>query len=92
MKVTTDGCLFGAWAAREIKGSSHDNRNMLDIGVGTGLLTLMVAQKNPHLIIDGVEIEKGAYSQSLENIQSASFPNKIYLFNEDIHDFPSERK
>jgi tRNA1Val (adenine37-N6)-methyltransferase len=92
MKVTTDACLFGAWAAREVKSHSHETRNMLDIGVGTGLLTLMVAQKNPHLVIDGVEIDKDACSQAKENIQQSAFPNKIYLFNEDVRGFDTGRK
>ncbi|MGZ8510909.1 MAG: tRNA1(Val) (adenine(37)-N6)-methyltransferase, partial [Chitinophagaceae bacterium] len=86
MKVTTDGCLFGAWVAGEVKNRSHDTRNMLDIGVGTGLLSLMVAQKNPHLIIDGAEIDKSAYTQAKENILSAPFKNKIYISNSDIRD------
>jgi tRNA1Val (adenine37-N6)-methyltransferase len=92
MKVTTDGCLFGAWAAREVKARSHDVRNMLDIGVGTGLLSLMVAQENPHLIIDGAEIDKNAYTQAKENIVSAPFKNKIYISNSDIRDDVSGRK
>jgi tRNA1Val (adenine37-N6)-methyltransferase len=92
MKVTTDACLFGAWVAREVKSKSHEVRNMLDIGLGTGLLTLMVAQKNPHLIVDGIEIDKNAFEQAKENIINAAFNNKIYLFNEDINHTTQARK
>lgn len=92
MKVTTDGCLFGAWVAREVQSRSHDTKNMLDIGVGTGLLSLMVAQKNPHLIIDGAEIDKIAYTQAKENIINAPFKNKIYISHSDIRDDVFGRK
>ncbi|HEX7844902.1 MAG TPA: methyltransferase [Chitinophagaceae bacterium] len=92
MKVTTDGCLFGAWIAREILTTHPVPQNMLDIGTGTGLLTLMVAQKHSPLIIDAVEIDKQAYLQALDNIRKSEFPNKIYLANEDILAFSTERK
>jgi len=92
MKVTTDACLFGAWVAREVKARSFEIRNMLDIGTGTGLLTLMVAQKKPDLIIDAVEIDRAAYTQAKENIIASGFNNKIYLQNEDILNDTSQRK
>jgi len=85
MKVTTDSCLFGAWVAREVQNKKVDLRTMLDIGVGTGLLTLMVAQKNPQLIIDGIEIDKNACIQAKENISEAGFSNEIRVSNGDIY-------
>ena len=92
MKVTTDACLFGAWVAREVKARNHEIRNMLDIGTGTGLLTLMVAQKKPDLIIDAIEIDRAAYSQAKENILASEFKNKIYLQHGDILNDTSQRK
>ena len=99
MKVTTDACLFGAWAAREILGwqsvitpQEPGKRNMLDIGTGTGLLTLMIAQKNPHLIIDSFEIDENAYVQAKENILASSFKNKFYIRHTDILKEPSLRE
>ena len=62
MKVTTDGCLFGAWCAEEIENENTENKNILDIGTGTGLLSLMIAQKND-MAIDAVEIEPEAASR-----------------------------
>src|SRR5688572_22257473 len=84
MKVTTDSCLFGAWVAQEINNSRMGERHMLDIGTGTGLLTLMVAQKNPDLIIDSIEIDQNAFSQAKENIVEAGFSNNIRVTNNDI--------
>lgn len=84
MKVTTDACLFGAWVARELKAQQHSIRNIIDIGTGTGLLTLMVAQKNSGLEIDAIEIEKNAFEQAKENINGAGFKNKICLWNDNI--------
>lgn len=92
MKVTTDSCLFGAWVAREVKAKSPALRNMLDIGTGSGLLTLMLAQKNPSLIIDAIEIDKNAFEQAKENIQASPFINKIYLRHGDIFHEPYDRK
>src|SRR6185295_13602373 len=92
MKVTTDSCLFGAWVAREVEPKSHAVRNMLDIGTGSGLLTLMLAQKNPSLIIDAIEIDKNAFEQARENVLASPFTNKIYLRHGDIFHDPNDRK
>ena len=99
MKVTTDACLFGAWAAREIVSwqsvinpQQLGKRNMVDIGTGTGLLTLMIAQKNPHLIIDSFEIDKNAYEQAKENIKASPFKNKFCVWHNDILEERSLRK
>jgi tRNA1Val (adenine37-N6)-methyltransferase len=88
MKVTTDGCLFGAWCAGELaRMQAGEKRNTsikaLDIGTGTGLLSLMVAQKNPALI-DAVEIEEGAAEQAFNNTAGSPFKERIKVHQGDI--------
>jgi tRNA1Val (adenine37-N6)-methyltransferase len=89
MKVTTDSCLFGAWAAAVMKLNEHDL--LLDIGAGTGLLSLMAAQKN-NCRIDAVEIDKDAFVQAGENAAQSPWKERINIINADIRQWPAERK
>lgn len=81
MKVTTDACLFGAWCAVEIQKLNCSNA--LDIGTGTALLSLMIAQKNA-IAIDAVELDNNAARQASENIASSPWKNNITLYHSDI--------
>lgn len=92
MKVTTDACLFGAWAAEENKSEKIKEKNVLDIGVGTGLLSLMFVQKNNSSNIDGIEIDEQACGQAKENITVSSFSNKINIIRGDARAFPFSKK
>lgn len=83
MKVCTDSCLFGAWVASLIDSKEINPGTILDIGAGTGLLSLMLAQKT-HAGIDAVEIEPNAFEQAAENIYASPWKNQIQLFNTDI--------
>lgn len=91
MKVTTDSCLFGAWAAKEIADSKSKIEKLLDIGTGSGLLSLMIAQKND-LSIDAVEIDEEAAEQAKENVEASLWKNRIHVFNEDILSFQPNKK
>jgi len=84
MKVTTDACLFGGWVAEEDKSEEVIAKNVLDVGTGTGLLSLMYAQKNPSSNIDAIEIDKDAYAQAKENVANSPFAEKINVFHDDI--------
>lgn len=84
MKVTTDACLFGAWCAAEIQKRYTDaQKTLLDIGTGTGLLSLLIAQKN-NLQIEAVEIDTEAAQQAKENAASSPWKENIAIVNNDI--------
>ncbi|MBO9681869.1 MAG: methyltransferase [Flavisolibacter sp.] len=91
MKVTTDSCFLGAWAAEEIKNEELKIKNVLDIGTGTGLLSLMIAQKND-VKIDAVEIDREASQQAKENVEASPWKERIHIFNEDIRSFQPAKK
>lgn len=91
MKVTTDSCLFGAWLASELsKHSFPVSARLLDIGAGTGLLSLMVSQKNK-VQIDAVEIDEEAAYQAAENIQSSPWSECIEVHHQNILHFPLQK-
>jgi len=91
MKVTTDACLFGAWVAEKVKSEKLKIKNCLDIGAGTGLLSLMLAQKCD-AAIDAIEIDEEAAAQAIENEELCSFKNQIKVVNSDIREYSFEKK
>lgn len=82
MKVGTDGCLLGSWVPLD------HTVTVLDIGTGTGLLALMIAQRLTALKasfqIDALDLDPGAVQQALENIQRTAWADKINVFLRDI--------
>ena len=87
MKVTTDSCLFGAWVGEKVKSQKSKIKTVLDIGAGTGLLSLMFAQKNPTIEIDAIEIDDDAFEQAKENVAKSTFANQVHLFHADARKF-----
>ena len=87
MKVTTDGCLFGAWIANEVRSNRSEVRPVLDIGTGTGLLSLLYAQKNSNSGIDAIEIDKDSFEQAKENIAASPWKDRINIFHGDARAF-----
>lgn len=77
MKVCTDACILGA--STDVENA----KKILDIGTGTGLLALMLAQRTDAKI-DAVEIEENAYSQALNNVSKSRFKDKITVYHQDI--------
>jgi tRNA1Val (adenine37-N6)-methyltransferase len=82
MKVCTDACLFGAWVAAKIKDNTAI-QSVFDIGAGTGLLSLIIAQESKAMI-DAVEIDTAAALQAKENINTSPFKNQIHVIEGDI--------
>lgn len=80
MKVGTDGVLLGAWA------KACDGDLVLDIGCGTGLVSLMMAQRFPAGRVVGVEIEPEAASQAHENVADSPFAGRIEIRQGDVRE------
>lgn len=91
MKVTTDACLFGAWVAEEIKHSNEPSQHLLDIGTGTGLLPLMILQKNLQLHVDAIEIDPDACKQAEENSIASPWSKQLTIIASDIRNFQTDK-
>lgn len=85
MKVGTDGVLLGAYA------NASNAKNILDIGSGTGLISLMLAQKNPNATIFGIELDHDAYKESLLNIKESPW-NNISIIHTDFFAYKTNIK
>jgi tRNA1Val (adenine37-N6)-methyltransferase len=84
MKVTTDACLFGAWVGKEIAKQEREKifYHILDIGAGTGLLSLMIAQQSK-AEIDSVEIDPAAATEADENYAASPWADRLFVMPGD---------
>ena len=73
MKVGTDGVLLGAWAAL------HESTNLLDIGTGSGLIALMLAQRNAQAHVTGIELDEAAAADARQNVAASPFASRINI-------------
>lgn len=73
MKVGTDGILLGAWA------SANEPQTILDIGTGTGLLALMMAQRYPQASVDALEIDEASALEAADNTRNSPFANRVHI-------------
>ena len=85
MKVGTDGTLLGAWASLE-----RPEGRVLDIGTGTGLIALMMAQRFPQSRVTAIDIDAEAVGQALENVSSSPFAGRIAVELADVRGFESD--
>ncbi len=78
LKISTEACILGAWA------HSFAHGKILDIGTGCGLIACMLAQSNPEVNIDAIEIHQEVATLALDNIKNSPFKNQIQVINSDI--------
>src|SRR2546421_11557996 len=85
MKVTTDACILSAWAPIPPAG------NFLDIGTGTGLLALMMAQRSAG-IIDAIELHEESFLRAKENVEASRWRDRIHIIHSDAKLFRPNKK
>ena len=85
MKVGTDSVLLGAWCPIE-----NNPFSVLDIGAGTGILSLMIAQRSNAEQIDALEIDEDAYEQCVENFENSPWSDRLFCFHAGLDEFVEE--
>ena len=85
MKVGTDGVLLGAWAQ-----SKSTYFSVLDVGAGTGLIALMLAQKSNAEVIDAIELNEEAYEQTVENFEQSNWGDRLFCYHASLQEFVEE--
>lgn len=85
MKIGTDGVLLGAWANLDLYPES-----ILDIGAGTGVIALMLAQRSTAELIDALEIEKNAYEQCVDNFENSDWGDRLFCYHAALDEFAEE--
>lgn len=84
MKIGTDGILLGAWV--ELK----DPYSILDIGAGTGIIGLMMAQRSNAGLIDAIEIDDDAYEQCVDNFENSTWGDRLFCYHASLDEFAEE--
>lgn len=84
MKVGTDGVLLGAWTPVE------NTQSILDIGTGTGLIALMLAQRSEAEPIDGIELDDDAYEQTVENFEQSDWADRLFCYHASFQEYANE--
>ena len=87
MKIGTDGVLLGAWCSLK-----ESTKKILDVGSGTGVISLMLAQRFNNATIDSVELENNAHKQSVENFERSVWADRLFCFHSTFQDFANELK
>ena len=87
MKVGTDGVLLGSWGVIDVKAD-----RILDVGSGTGLVALMIAQRSTAKVIDAVELNEAAYQQSVENFKASNWLERLTCYHTSFQQFSNEMR
>ena len=82
MKIGTDGVLLGAWTPID-----NNPKSVLDIGTGTGIIALMLAQRCDAEQIDALEIDENAYEQAVENFEGSPWGDRLFCFHAGLDEF-----
>lgn len=85
MKVGTDGVLLGAWTPLE-----NNPFSILDIGTGTGIIALMLAQRSHAEQIDALEIDEDTYEQATDNFENSPWNDRLFCFHAALEEFVEE--
>lgn len=85
MKIGTDSVLLGAWTPLETNPFS-----ILDIGAGTGVLSLQLAQRSAAQVIDALEIDELAYEQCVDNFEASPWADRLFCYHADLAEFTEE--
>ena len=85
MKIGTDGVLLGAWCP-----INNNPISVLDIGAGTGILSLMLAQRSNAEQIDAIEIDEKAFEQCVENFEGSPWSDRLFCFHAGLDEFMDE--
>ncbi|WP_103865394.1 tRNA1(Val) (adenine(37)-N6)-methyltransferase [Aquimarina sp. I32.4] len=85
MKIGTDGVLLGAWVPIDDSVTS-----ILDIGAGTGLIALMMAQRSQAEVIDALEIDGDAYEQAVDNFEASLWGDRLFCYHASFQEFFEE--
>ena len=85
MKIGTDAVLLGAWASIE-----NNPFSILDIGAGTGVIALMLAQRSFAELIDAIEIDDKAYEQCVENFEQSDWNDRLFCYHASLKAFVKE--
>ena len=87
MKIGTDGVLLGAWTPIE-----NNSFSILDIGTGTGIIALMLAQRSAAEQIDALEIDEEAYEQATDNFENSPWNDRLFCFHAGLDEFVEDPK
>lgn len=85
MKIGTDAVLLGAWTSIECNPLS-----VLDIGAGTGILALMLAQRSSAEVIDALEIDDEAFEQCVDNFEQSVWADRLFCYHASLAEFVDE--
>ncbi|MEN8187776.1 MAG: methyltransferase [Bacteroidota bacterium] len=85
MKIGTDGVLLGAWANLDFQPES-----ILDIGTGTGIISLQMAQRSDADIVDAIELEPNAYEQAVVNFENSDWGDRLFCYHASLLEFKEE--